>query len=88
MQSQAYRSLRSGLLAADVSTGVLVFMVASTAILIRILQAGLISTGFDEDVHLAASLARRYLQIPLGTEVVDMYTQGFLHPLLYVPLLA
>lgn len=37
---------------------------------------------------MAASLARRYLQMPPGTEVVDMYTQGFLHPLLYVPLLA
>jgi hypothetical protein len=70
-----------------VSTGVLVFMVASTAILIRILQAGVIGTGFDQDVHVAASLARRYLQTPFGTEVADMYTQGFLHPLLYVPLL-
>ena len=88
MQSQASRSLRSGLLTADVSTGVLVFMVASTAILIRILQAGVIPSGFIEDNYFATSLARRYLQTPFGTQVVDMYTQGFLHPLLYVPLLA
>lgn len=63
-------------------------MVASTAILARILQAGVIPSGFVEDNYLATSLARRYLQPPPGTEVVDMYTQGFLHPLLYVPLLA
>jgi hypothetical protein len=71
-----------------VNTAVLVFMVASTAILARILQAGVISSGFVEDVHVATSLARHYLHSPPGTEVVDMYTQGFLHPLLYVPLLA
>ena len=88
MQPAASSSLRRGFFTAEVSTGVLVFMVASTAILARILRAGVISTGFDEDVHLAASLARRYLQSPPGTDVVDMYTQGFLHPLLYVPLLS
>jgi hypothetical protein len=38
-----------------VSTAVLVFMVASTAILARILQAGVISSGFNEDVHIASS---------------------------------
>jgi hypothetical protein len=63
-------------------------MVASAAFLARILQAGEISSGFDEDAHVATSLARHYLHSPPGTEVVDMYTQGFLQPLLYVPLLA
>lgn len=72
----------------DLSIGLLLFIVTSTVILSRILLAGLITRGFDDDVHFAVSLARRYLQLPPGTEVVDMYTQGFLHPLLYVPLLA
>ena len=64
-------------------------MVASTATLARVLREGMIPNGrFNVDIYLAASLARRYLQRPPGTEVVDMYTQGFLHPLLYVPLLA
>jgi hypothetical protein len=67
---------------------VLVFMVASTAILVRILRESVIPGGFNQDTYAAASLARRYLQSPPGIEVVDMYTQGFLHPLLYVPLLA
>lgn len=88
MQPAVSRSRRRGLFTAEVSTRVLVFMVASTAILIRILQAGVISSSFVEDVHVATSLARHYLHSPPGTEVVDMYTQGFLHPLLYVPLLA
>ena len=63
-------------------------MVASTAILVRILRESVIPGGFNQDTYAAASLARRYLQSPPGIEVVDMYTQGFLHPLLYVPLLA
>jgi hypothetical protein len=67
---------------------VLVFMVASTAILVRVLRESMIPGGFNQDTYAAASLARRYLQSPPGIEVVDMYTQGFLHPLLYVPLLA
>jgi hypothetical protein len=88
MQPAASSSFRGGFFTAEVSTAVLVFMVASTAILARILQAGVISSGFVEDVHVATTLARHYLHRPPGTEVVDMYTQGFLHPLLYVPLLA
>jgi len=72
----------------DLSIGLLLFIVTSIAALSRLLWAGLITRGFDDDVHFAVSLARRYLQLPPGTEVVDMYTQGFLHPLLYVPLLA
>lgn len=72
----------------DLSIGLLLFSAISTAVLVRILWAGVITSGFQDDVHVAASLARRYLQLPPGTEVVDMYTQGFLHPLLYVPLLA
>jgi hypothetical protein len=67
---------------------VLVFMVASTAILVRVLRESVIPGGFNQDNYLATSLARRYLQSPPGIEVVDMYTQGFLHPLLHVPLLA
>jgi hypothetical protein len=88
MQLAASRPLRRGLFTAEVSTRVLVFMVASTAILVRILREGVIPSGFNQDNYLAASLARRYLQSPPGTEVVDMYTQGFIHPLLYVPLLS
>ena len=88
MQPAASSSLRRGLFTAEVSTAVLVFMVASTSISARILQASLISSGFDEDAHVATSVARHYLQSPPGIEVVDMYTQGFLNPLLYVPLLA
>lgn len=78
----------SGLRSADFNIGLLLFTVLSTAVLARIVSEGLISHGFDDDVHFAASLARRYLLLPPSTEVVDMYTQGFLHPLLYVPLLA
>ncbi|WP_216913520.1 MULTISPECIES: hypothetical protein [unclassified Synechococcus] len=74
--------------ASDLNIGLLLFIATSLAILIRVLWAGVITSGFQDDVHVAASLARRYLQRPPGTEVVDMYTQGFLHPLLYVPLLA
>ncbi len=88
MQPAASRSRRGGLFTAEVSTRVLVFMVASTAILVRILRESVIPGGFNQDTYAAASLARRYLQSPPGIEVVDMYTQGFLHPLLYVPLLA
>lgn len=81
--------LKSSLLSStDLSIGLVLFTVLSTAVLARILAEGLITHGFDDDVHFAASLARRYLLLPPGTEVVDMYTQGFLHPLLYVPLLA
>jgi hypothetical protein len=88
MQPAASSSLRRGLFTAEVSTAVLVFMVASTSISARILQAGVISSGFDEDAHVATSLARHYLQCPSGIEVVDIFTQGLLNPLLYVPLLA
>jgi hypothetical protein len=55
MKPAASSSLRRGLFTAEVSTAVLVFMVASTAILARILQAGVISSGFNEDVHIASS---------------------------------
>lgn len=88
MQPAATRSLRRGLFTAEVSTRVLVFMVASTAMLVRLLRESVILGGFNQDIYAAASLARRYLQSPPGIEVVDMYTQGFIHPLLYVPLLA
>ncbi len=88
MQPAASWSRRRGLFTTEVSTRVLVFMVASTAILVRVLRESVIPGGFNQDNYFAASLARRYLQTPPGIEVVDMYTQGFLHPLLYVPLLA
>ncbi len=88
MGQTASRHHPSPLISSELSIGLLLFMVSSTAVLARIVRNGVITSGFQDDVHVAASLARRYLQLPPGTEVVDMYTQGFLHPLLYVPLLA
>ncbi len=88
MGHAASRRHPSSLFLSDFNIGWLLFIVASTSVLVRILLSGSITSGFDDDVHFAASLARRYLQLPPTSEVVDMYTQGFLHPLLYVPLLA
>ena len=71
-QPAASSYLRRGFFTAEISTRLLVFIVASSAILVRILREGMIPGRFNPDIYLAASLARRYLQMPLGSEVVDM----------------
>lgn len=60
----------------------------SLAILIRIVNAGGLAGTFDQDTLLAASLGHRYILLRFEGPVVDMYTHGFLHPFLYVPLIA
>ena len=66
----------------------MLFATASIGITARMIQSGVIADGFDGDCYMATAMARHYLLRPAGSEVVDMYTHGFLHPALYVPLLA
>jgi hypothetical protein len=50
--------------------------------------AGLWPGGFNWDCYAAIGIARHYLGRPDGwDQVLDMYTQGFVHPLLYVPII-
>lgn len=81
-------SSASGRSYADAWLALLLVLAVAGGSLYRIIHSGSIESGFDGDVHLALALARRYLAHPPDLMVMDMYTQGFIHPLLYVPLLA
>lgn len=62
--------------------------VSSWAAIKAIKVAGLMPGGFNPDCYMAIDIARHYLGRPdLWGKVLDMYTQGFVHPLLYVPII-
>jgi hypothetical protein len=73
----------------DTDTALLLFAGASSLAAIKAVKAaGLSPGGFNWDCYSAIGIARHYLGRPDGWgQVIDLYTQGFVHPLLYVPII-
>jgi hypothetical protein len=65
-----------------------IFLFGTFATLGGIRALGVDPAGFNTDCYMATAWARHYLASPdFHLSLHDIYTQGFVHPLLYIPIL-
>ncbi len=66
-----------------------IFLFGTFATLGGIRALGVDPPGFNTDCYMATAWARHYLASPdFHLSLHDIYTQGFVHPLLYIPILS